>query len=126
MSSKTIVSNYINATLKNATLTDIITAASTEHLEEINKLYIKDTPDAAKIITSIDDVFLSDGNRILIKNQHDPTQNGIYTLNQQQQPLTKLDGELQNDTAYVVENGSTNALTTWVSSRGDGDRWNIC
>lgn len=66
---------------------------------------------------AIDGVTLATGDRILIKNQAAPAENGIYTVNASGAPTRATDAdsaaELVNATVYVSE-GSTLADTQWT------------
>jgi hypothetical protein len=65
----------------------------------------------------VDGVTLATTNRILIKNQADATQNGIYTVNASGAPTrsTDMDNGTEFPGAYVfVEQGTVNADTGWV------------
>lgn len=70
----------------------------------------------------IDGVTLATGDRILIKNQAAPAENGIYTVAASGAPTRAVDAdagsELVNATVYV-SNGTTNADTAWVQTVGD-------
>ena len=65
----------------------------------------------------IDGVTLATGNRILIKNQADATENGIYVVAVSGAPArsTDMDNGTEFPSAYVfVEQGTVNADTGWV------------
>lgn len=66
---------------------------------------------------TVDGVVLATGNRILIKNQAAPAENGIYVVAASGAPARATDAdagaELVNATCYVSE-GSTNADTQWT------------
>ena len=65
----------------------------------------------------VDGVTLATTNRILIKNQADATENGIYTVNASGAPTrsTDMDNGSEFPGAYVfVEQGTVNADTGWV------------
>jgi len=65
----------------------------------------------------VDGVTLATTDRILIKNQADATQNGIYTVNASGAPTrsTDMDNGTEFPGAYVfVEQGTVNADTGWV------------
>lgn len=66
---------------------------------------------------AIDGVTLATGDRILIKNQAAPAENGIYTVNASGAPTRATDAdsaaELVNAAVFVSE-GSTNADTAWT------------
>ena len=65
----------------------------------------------------VDGVTLATGNRILIKNQSTPTENGIYVVAASGAPArsTDMDEGTEFPSAYVfVEEGTVNADTGWV------------
>jgi hypothetical protein len=65
----------------------------------------------------VDGVTLATGNRILIKNQSTPTENGIYVVAASGAPTrsTDMDAGSEFPSAYVfVEEGTVNADTGWV------------
>ncbi len=66
---------------------------------------------------TIDGVTLATGNRILIKDQAAPAENGIYTVNASGAPTRATDAdsgaEMVNATVYVSE-GTANADTAWT------------
>lgn len=75
------------------------------------------TLDAA--ITTIDDITLAENDRILVKDQLDATQNGIYTVDATGGVLTRaedfLSGSiLMNNTTVPVAEGTSNGDTKWV------------
>lgn len=66
---------------------------------------------------TVDGVTLATGDRLLIKNQTDATENGIYTVNATGAPTrsTDMDNGAEFPSAYVfVEQGTVNADTGWV------------
>ena len=66
---------------------------------------------------TIDGVVLATGNRILIKNQADPIENGIYVVNATGAPTRAADMATGTDAAAdatFVEEGTANADTAWV------------
>ena len=66
---------------------------------------------------SVDGVSLVTGNRILLKNQTAPAENGVYTVNASGAPTRATDadsaGELDG-TAVFVQEGTTQQDTAWV------------
>lgn len=68
---------------------------------------------------TVDGVVLATGDRILIKNQAAPAENGIYTVNASGAPTRATDAdtgaELVNASCYV-SSGTTNADTQWTCS----------
>jgi hypothetical protein len=67
--------------------------------------------------TTIDGVALAVNDRILVKDQTDQTQNGIYVYNGAGNPLTRAPdanvGAELNAAVVTVREGTTNAGTTW-------------
>ena len=77
-----IVSLYIDAVKKNLTISDLLHLASTQHVDAVDNIY-RDSSTVtleSKLVSYIDGEPLHEGYRILIKDQHDSTQNGIYIL----------------------------------------------
>lgn len=73
--------------------------------------------------SAIDGITLATGDRILIKNQAAPAENGIYTVNASGAPTraTDMDAWTEVPGAYVfVEVGSTLADTAWVCTSNQG------
>ena len=81
-------------------------------------------------VTVVDGVTLEDGDRVLVKDQTDATQNGIYTVSGADAGTatvftraTDQDGtpasEVSAGNFTYVENGSANGSTGWVT-QGDG------
>lgn len=71
------------------------------------------------VSSTIDTVVLAHGDRLLVKNQADATQNGIYVFNQAVSALARADdadesGELNPGTAVYVLDGTANAKTAWI------------
>jgi hypothetical protein len=63
---------------------------------------------------TVDGVALVTGDRILLKDQSTDTENGTYTVNASGAPTRAgTNVELANH-AYMIEEGSTNADTSWV------------
>lgn len=76
---------------------------------------------------TIDGVTLATGDRILIKNQAAPAENGIYTVNASGAPTRALDMDAWAEVpgAYVfVEEGTTLADTGWVCTSNAGGTLN--
>lgn len=68
---------------------------------------------------SVDGVTLATGDRILIKDQTDQTQNGIYTVNASGAPTRATDADTGAEligAAVYVTSGTTNNGTRWVNS----------
>lgn len=73
--------------------------------------------------SAIDGVTLVTGDRILIKNQAAPAENGIYTVNASGAPTRAVDMDAWSEVpgAFVfVEEGTTLADTGWVCSSNQG------
>lgn len=76
---------------------------------------------------TIDGVTLVTGNRILIKNQSAPAENGIYTVNASGAPTRATDMDVWSEVAgawVTVQEGTTNADTVWLSTANDGGTLN--
>lgn len=76
---------------------------------------------------TIDGVTLATGDRILIKNQAAPAENGIYTVNASGAPTRAIDMDtwLEVPGAFTwVEEGTTNADTGWVCTSNQGGTLN--
>lgn len=67
---------------------------------------------------SVDGVTLATGDRILLKNQADPAENGIYTVNASGAPTRATDADdgtkLTAGASVLVEEGTANADTQWT------------
>lgn len=67
--------------------------------------------------STVDGVALATGDRILIKDQAAPAENGIYTVNASGAPTRAVDFDLGSEVRGAtvwVEEGTTNADTGWV------------
>lgn len=76
---------------------------------------------------TIDGVVLTTNDRILIKNQVAPAENGIYTVNVAGAPTRALDMDSWNEVPgafVVVEVGTANADTLWLASADQGGTLN--
>lgn len=76
----------------------------------------------------IDGVILVTGDRILIKNQTNLAENGIYTVNASGAPTRSTDADLYSElvSAFVfVEQGATQANTGWTSQAVSGGTINV-
>lgn len=76
---------------------------------------------------TIDGVTLSTGDRILIKDQAAPAENGIYTVNASGAPTRATDMDAWNEVPgafVVVEEGTANADTIWLASANAGGTLN--
>ena len=68
---------------------------------------------------TVDGQVLVTGDRILIKDQSNQTENGIYTVNASGAPTRATDADSDTDfkgAAVFVANGTTNGGTRWVSN----------
>lgn len=76
---------------------------------------------------SVDGITLVTGNRILLKNQSAPAENGIYTVNASGAPTRALDMDAWTEVpgAFIaVEVGTGNADTIWLCSADQGGTLN--
>lgn len=76
---------------------------------------------------TIDGIVLATNDRILIKNQSAPAENGIYVVNAAGAPTRALDMDAWNEVpgAFVaVEVGTANADTVWLGSADAGGTLN--
>jgi len=72
---------------------------------------------------TVDGIVLSTGDRILLKNQASPAENGIYTVNASGAPTraTDMDAWTEVPGAFVVvEQGTSNADTVWMCTSNQG------
>ncbi len=74
--------------------------------------------------SSIDGVTLANGDRVLVKNQSTPSQNGIYVFNGSAVSMTRSAdastfAELEGATT-IVEEGTANAGTSWRQTQING------
>jgi hypothetical protein len=76
---------------------------------------------------TIDGVALATGDRILIKDQASPAENGIYTVNVSGAPTRATDadasGEISSGALVYVEAGTANAGQLWVCSATGASPW---
>ncbi len=74
--------------------------------------------------TAIDGITLTTGDRVLLKNQTSQPENGIYIFNGSASPMTRaLDASTFDElegAVVVVEEGTTNAGTTWRQTQVNG------
>lgn len=72
---------------------------------------------------ALDGVSLAAGNRILLKNQTDATQNGVYVWNGASSAMTRaadgVQGYLNAGAAFYVDEGTVNADTAYTLSTDD-------
>lgn len=72
---------------------------------------------------TVDGVVLATNDRILIKNQAAPAENGIYTVNPSGQPTRSTDADAWTElvsAAVFVEEGTANADTAWTCTSNAG------
>ena len=72
---------------------------------------------------TVDGITLATGDRILIKNQAAPAENGIYIVNASGAPTRALDMDAWTEVPgalVAVEVGTTNADTVWLCSADQG------
>lgn len=94
-------------------LLDIVVAATTDPITIATDLNSGDT---------IDSVSLNDGDRVLVKNQVDATENGVYIVGAVPARASDFDTGLPGAGAYcfVIEGGIINAQTGWVCNSIEG------
>jgi len=72
---------------------------------------------------TVDGITLADGDRVLLKDQTDPSENGIYVYNASSLLLVRdydaLQGTLSSGAACFVEKGTSNSESMWVLSTHD-------
>ena len=76
---------------------------------------------------TVDGITLVTGDRILLKNQTAQAENGVYTVNASGAPTRSTDMDVWNEVpgAWVtVQQGTTNADTTWLSTADQGGTLN--
>lgn len=86
---------------------------------EITGTYLDGVLTPGTPVTTIDGITLSENDRILVKDQSDKTQNGIYVVDATGATLTRSDdfktsSIIMNNTTVPVAEGTTNADTKWV------------
>jgi hypothetical protein len=129
-----------NVGTPNANSTDAATTAYVDAaISSLNSLFdSKGSVKAATIVAgtlatsfangqTIDAIVLTTGDRILIKNQAAPAENGIYTVNATGAPTraTNMDAWAEVPGAFVVvEEGTANADTIWLCSSNQGGTLN--
>jgi hypothetical protein len=76
---------------------------------------------------TIDGVTLATGDRVLVKNQTTPAENGIYTVNATGAPTRATDadsnGEISVGTQVYVETGTSNGGQIWVANATTAATW---
>lgn len=76
---------------------------------------------------TIDSIVLVTGDRILVKNQAAPAENGIYIVNATGAPTRALDMDVWTEVPgawTTVQQGAANADTTWLSTADAGGTLN--
>jgi hypothetical protein len=76
---------------------------------------------------TVDGITLVTGDRILIKNQAAPAENGIYTVNASGAPTRALDMDAWTEVPgawTTVQQGTVNADTVWLSTADQGGTLN--
>jgi hypothetical protein len=79
--------------------------------------------DVNQVVTILDEIVLSPGHRILLKNQINPVENGIYVVQYGAPPERSGDlsvGENAASTYVFVSQGTENAHTGWICSTPPG------
>ena len=104
--------SYVDATKQGLDVKDSVRAATTGNITIASDLNVGD---------SIDGVTLADGDRVLVKNQTDASQNGIYTAGATPARATDFDAnsEVTAGAFFFVEEGSTNADSGFIISTDD-------
>ena len=74
--------------------------------------------------TTIDGITLASGNRVLLKNQSNAVQNGVYVFTAAASPLTRstdtdADAEVTSGMFLFVEGGTVNGQSGWILSTPD-------
>lgn len=104
--------SYVDATKQGLDVKDSVRAATTGNITIASDLNVGD---------SIDGVTLADGDRVLVKNQTDASENGIYTAGATPARATDFDAnsEVTAGAFFFVEEGSTNADSGFIISTDD-------
>jgi len=103
-----VTKSYVDSLLEGLAWKDEVRVATTSNIS------ITNPP------STIDGVSLSVGDRILVKDQTNATENGIYVYNGSGNPLTRApdanSGSELNAAVVTVAQGTANAGTTWRQS----------
>ena len=104
--------SYVDATKSGLDVKDSVRAATTGNITIATALNVGD---------AIDGVTLADGDRVLVKDQTDASENGIYTAGASPARATDFDSdaEVTAGAFFFVEEGSTNADSGFVISTDD-------
>jgi len=122
-----VVDMYVDLVRRGFSITDPMRIASIGHIDAVDNLYRSDAPVASIYVDSIDDVKMADGDAVLIKDQHDSTQNGVYTVlsTSDGKYLRKSKTDIATGIAYVVESGTRNGGTVWISNVDENNPNNV-
>ncbi|OUW00825.1 MAG: hypothetical protein CBD16_06215, partial [Betaproteobacteria bacterium TMED156] len=103
---------YVDATKSGLDVKDSVRAATTGNITIASDLNVGDT---------IDGVTLADGDRVLLKDQTDASENGVYTAGASPARATDFDSdaEVTAGAFFFVEEGSANADSGFVISTDD-------
>ena len=104
--------SYVDATKSGLDVKDSVRAASTGNVTIADDLNVGDT---------IDGVTLADGDRVLLKDQTDASENGVYTAGASPARATDFDSnaEVTAGAFFFIEEGTTNADSGFVISTND-------
>jgi len=82
---------------------------------QYNSVYCATTTnvDLTATISVVDGVSLIDGALVLVKNQNDPTTNGLYVWSLSTQKLSNVNAP--NPSYILINNGSTQSQTEWIN-----------
>jgi hypothetical protein len=102
---------YVDASTSGLNVHASVKAATTENVNLNNGVEAGDT---------IDGVTLAHNDRILVKNQNDARDNGVYTVEPSGAPVRAADynaaGEVDAGDFIFVESGTANAKTGWIQT----------
>ena len=101
--------SYVDATINGLDVKQSVRAASTAAVTIASDLNVGDT---------IDGVTLADGDRVLLKDQTDASENGVYTAGASPARATDFDAnnEVTSGAFFFIEEGTTNADAGFVLS----------
>ena len=101
--------SYVDATINGLDVKQSVRAASTAAVTIASDLNVGDT---------IDGVTLADGDRVLLKDQTDASENGVYTAGASPARATDFDAnnEVTAGAFFFIEEGTTNADAGFVLS----------
>ena len=102
---------YVDASTAGLNVHASVKAATTSHINLANQVEAGDI---------LDGVTLANGNRILVKNQNAPEDNGVYIVANNGAPTRATDyntvGEVDAGDFIFVESGTANAKTGWIQT----------